>query len=186
VPAETKAVLVATGFDVRDAKTRGQVIKALKWTRHPQYNPNSIVDGYDAAVIELAAAVDSIVPLALAPFNLDGIAGTRVKLVGYGNIAHIGDAALGAGVRRMARNFIDDVTPLLLHMNPTTYASRLGEQCSGDSGGPALARIGGRQYIVGLSSFSSFATPDDRCQNGGYDTRIDVVSPFVAPFLTAR
>jgi MYXO-CTERM domain-containing protein len=56
--------------------------------------------------------------------------------------------------------------------------------CGGDSGGPSLATLNGREVIVGVHSHSSTRPCGD--DNGGLDDRIDLyAASFVDPFIAA-
>lgn len=125
---------------------------------------------HDIAVVELGEATT----LAPIPVNLDASAiskMTRVRLVGFGvtgtyredgMIKRSGDARV-----RLTNDFIESI--------PGT-----GGVCFGDSGGPALSDIDGRETIVGVASHIN----GERCEDdGGAWVRTDRLAAFLAPFL---
>lgn len=126
----------------------------------------------DIAVLELSTPV-SVAPL---PLNLDpeavrGLA--EVRLVGYGRTRtnrHDGQTKRTSTARvTVNSNFIEFV--------PGT-----GGFCYGDSGGPALVEIDGRETIVGVTSHIDH----DRCEDGGGWVRTDRFREFLAPFVGAE
>jgi len=55
--------------------------------------------------------------------------------------------------------------------------------CEGDSGGPTLATLNGREVVVGVHSFVEH---DTSCTGDNYDERVDkYASTFVDPFIEA-
>ena len=80
--------------------------------------------------------------------------------------------APASSARRRRRS--TDHTPLILHFSDGTH-----ETCNGDSGGPAFMTVGGKEVIVGLTSYG-----DVNCNMGGYDTRVDAYAAFIDGYVS--
>ena len=73
-----------------------------------------------------------------------------MRFVGYG--LDNATTQTGGGIKRATTTTLTDHTSLLLHFSDGTH-----ETCNGDSGGPAFMTIGGRETIVGLTSYGDVA-----------------------------
>jgi hypothetical protein len=150
------------GMYVTASGTRHAVVRAHLPTR-------SASPRHDIAVLEVADAF-STAPI---PVNLDGrtLASTmQVRLVGYGVSA---TNKHDSGIKRSGDAQVT-VSEAYLSSVPGT-----GGTCYGDSGGPALARVGGRETIVGVTShgISRF------CERGSNYVRTDTHRAFLARFV---
>ncbi|MDB4965851.1 MAG: hypothetical protein JWN44_1540 [Myxococcales bacterium] len=137
------------------------------------FNVANLPGGNDIGVAILTNPMTATVaPLVMNRTPLDATHdGKPVRFVGYGldNAA----AQSGSGVKRQTTSTLNDHTGLLLH-----FTDGLHETCNGDSGGPAFMTIGGRDVIVGLTSYG-----DVNCNQGGYDTRVDTLASWVDTYV---
>jgi secreted trypsin-like serine protease len=140
---------------------------------NPSFSINNLPGGNDVGVAILQNALPStIVPLTYNRASMDsGFDGKPVRFVGYG--LDNGTAQTGAGVKRTTTTTLSDHTALLLHFSDGTH-----ETCNGDSGGPALMTLGGKETIVGLTSYG-----DVNCAAGGYDTRVDAMAAWIDHYV---
>jgi secreted trypsin-like serine protease len=160
----------------------GQGIQVLSRTPHPLYNANDLSKGHDVAVFKLLRPIN-VTPLDINRASSAGLAGQSARVIGYGAARFDEKGIVGVGVKRQATAKIESVGPLTIKFASVVYGGTVGQQCAGDSGGPALVNIGGVERIVGISSYSTFDNLSQHCTTGGYDTRIDAVADFVDSFL---
>jgi secreted trypsin-like serine protease len=144
---------------------------------HPDWKGG---DDADIALLQLARAVDDIVP---TPVYRDADeAGKAARIVGFGRAGTIGSPGPRAGGDRKARaaiNTVDRVTPraLGLRVKAADEASDLqGAMAPGDGGAPAFFEANGAILVAGI------ATATDRSHAsaiGEWDTYVRV-SAFAA------
>lgn len=164
---------VFTGNDFNQA-TQADLLPVAEAHPNPAWNASDLAAGNDVGVVILKNAI-TIAPL---PFNHSAMAqtmvGQNVRFVGYG----LDDAVnqTGAGVKRVTSTTLSDYDQVKLHFTDGTH-----ETCNGDSGGPAFMTLGGVETIVGITSYGN-----PNCNQGGYDTRIDSVAPFVDGYVKAN
>jgi len=153
----------------------GTVATAIATFKDPLFN-KARLGSNDIGLIHLAHPVVDIAPVAI---NLDAAmapVGTVVTVVGYGSTETAGNGTVGLQFELPGRTSIScpsisvgaDTNLLCFSQKDNTGT------CAGDSGGPALARIAGRQTIVGVTSFG-----DQNCAEFGADTRVDVEQAFL-------
>lgn len=170
VTADTKVHFKTV--DVR--RNAGTVVKAVATIKDAQFDAE-LLGSDDIGLIKLERAVTDVLP---SPINLDPAAapvGTVVTIVGYGKTA--GDESGSVGVQFELKN------------RTSISCSRIGESdadllcfsqtdgrgsCSGDSGGPSFATIGGKSVVVGVTSFG-----DQDCAMFGGETRVDAERAFL-------
>jgi secreted trypsin-like serine protease len=171
LPSEVGANATFTVLPSDDLNTSTTQQLAVKETHYdPDFDINQLENGHDIAVVILAKAT-TLAPLAVGHADPSALVGQSVRLVGYGldNAA----AQTGAGVKRMVTAPIDDVSARLIQIGGNGK-----DTCNGDSGGPALATVGGKQTIIGITSFG-----DSSCGSGGYDTRVDLYGSFLSKYV---
>lgn len=138
------------------------------------FDPAKLNNGHDIAVVTLAKAT-TLTPI---PVNKTALSsanvGASVRIVGYGASTHTNT---GAGTKRTATTTIGAVGSTLLQIGSAQ------QTCHGDSGGPALMKIGGVETIIGVTSYGYDKTTTDVCYGGGYDTRADAYKTFIAKYL---
>lgn len=134
---------------------------------HPQWNPDDLENGFDIGVVHLVdPAPVAPMPINTAPLT-EAEVGQPVRLVGWGITAGGGS---DSGIKRQVVSRLDAFDPrLVLVGNAQTNT------CSGDSGGPAFMVRGGREVVVGVTSFG-----DVNCAQIGVSTRVDAFLDFLA------
>jgi V8-like Glu-specific endopeptidase len=149
-------------------------VRAQSTKFDPAFDINALQNGHDVAVVTLAKAQTNITPV---PFNTSHTLNTRlpVTLVGFGVNSHSNQ---GAGVKRTVQTNIVGINSLLVQIGNSNQ-----QTCHGDSGGPAMQVINGKQTIIGVTSFGQDFSATQVCFNGGVDTRIDAVASFVTANL---
>jgi secreted trypsin-like serine protease len=158
-------------FGTDGQKMQGQTEKVIQIVPHPQYDGDS--RDHDVGVMILAK------PVAVPPLTVNmqplakSVEGADTRLVGFGRTD-----ATTSGTSRIKRQVVSEiqrVEPNLL------YIGAPGKQaCAGDSGGPALLKVGGKEMIVGTVSGG-----ESSCTTGGYHTRVDVQGAFLSKYLPA-
>ncbi|HYP76905.1 MAG TPA: trypsin-like serine protease [Polyangiaceae bacterium] len=163
---------VYTGTNFGSSSTR---LSTSSTAFDPAFDPSRLGNGHDIAVVTLSRPT-SLMPV---PFNRSALTSsslsTPVRLVGYGSSTHLNS---GAGIKRTVTTSLDAITTALVKIGASNQ-----QTCHGDSGGPALQNIGGVETIIGVTSFGSDPSPNDVCEGGGYDTRVDVYSSFINAHL---
>jgi hypothetical protein len=126
----------------------------------------------DIALVELAAPSD-VAPLPVN-FDADAIDEVRdLRIVGYGLT---GAGRHDSGQKRVGEAQVARTTSHFLITSPGR-----GNSCFGDSGGPALARVDGRETVVGVTSFGIGSS----CRGGSGFVRTDSQRAFLARWLDA-
>lgn len=133
---------------------------------HPQFDPSTLAN--DVGVVVLASAA-SVAPVALGSSAPD--VGATLNIVGWGLT---GPDAGDTGQKRQG-------TSVVTVVDVTTFGvgSAPSQPCEGDSGGPALATVGGVESVVGVTSHGDVA-----CVMGATYTRVDAyLASFVQPMI---
>lgn len=162
---------VFMGPDINDPNKRCPCVAVTATHKHPSFSANNPAAGNDVGIVDLAQAV-TVTPL---PWNRNAITNSMVnqpvRLVGYGLNNAFKQA--GAGVKRTVTVSLASFTSKLI---------RTGLQgkgmCSGDSGGPDLMTINGRETIVGINSFG-YAY----CLGKSSSTRVDAFQTFINQYI---
>jgi V8-like Glu-specific endopeptidase len=142
-----------------------------------KYDRLKVDQGFDTALAVLSEPIQNVAPVAIRRTPLTPDADPRaLRFVGYGFTAgdyEVPTDDLGVGVKREARGplgFIDE---------RIFYAGNAkGATCLGDSGGPALMRVGDHEEIVGVTSFGS-----PMCAQAGAFVRVDTIASRLDSFL---
>jgi len=143
-------------------KVEGASYAAASVHRHPQYNGS-----YDIALVILQSS-PPIAPSTIA--TSPPTVGMELTLVGYGVTSY---GMNDSGIKRTAKNQIHS-------MNSVDFAfigtgGTIGSTCSGDSGGPAFATVGGKEVQVGVTSRGAMP-----CGTKAIDTRVDVFASWIS------
>ncbi|RZQ63652.1 serine protease [Amycolatopsis suaedae] len=134
----------------RDRTKDGELVKAARLIRHPDYNPDGA--GGDIGLVELTQPVKAE-PIARADAAPPD---TVTRLLGWGQICpQQGCGDYPAVLRQLDTKLVtegctDDFDPKveLCTSNPGAKAG----SCYGDSGGPQITRVGDRWRLVGVTS----------------------------------
>jgi secreted trypsin-like serine protease len=166
-----EGVQIMTSQDISTA-TAADVVTGRGVT-HPGYDANTGMN--DIAVVLLDEAVN----LPAVPYSrvaLEGNDGKSARIIGYGTTKDGDSTTAGkkneATVKISAINDHDFVASAL----PVT-------QCHGDSGGPVLLNVGGKETIIGIGWVT--VRNDGLCSEGVKNTRVDKFLSFIDPFVVA-
>ena len=141
---------------------------------HPAYDRAPPFNA-DIAVALLAAPYTAVAPLPIRRDPLTaGMVGQPARIVGYGQ-AVVGTPS---STRRQAVTVIDGID-----VGDTV---RVGDAqhltCLGDSGGPALYTVGGREEVIGVDSYAD----NGNCDRPAHFRRTDAHLGFIEDYLPAQ
>jgi Trypsin len=173
--SESRVRVTFDDLDLNDGSTR--TVDAAMVITHPLFD--DLFWDHDIGLVKLATAMNDRIP---SPIRRTSIpVGTDVLQVGYG------DASDGRGqdgvLRKLATRNVDCAM-----IGSTQYkgdrllcfsSSDGNGTCFGDSGGPTFVKIGGKRYVVGLTSGGT----EDSCKTG-YD--LQTLVPAELDFVTAN
>jgi secreted trypsin-like serine protease len=147
---------------------------ALRTAMHPNYNRFTTAN--DIGVVQLGAPFQGpLMNIGLPRAGLGQVAvGSSLRVVGFGF-----DQNNVSGRRREATVTLNTVQPRVAFVSNTTAGA-----CPGDSGGPLIANIGGRNRAVGVVSgvvppINPAANP---CVGDGVYTRVDAYLAWLSTF----
>jgi V8-like Glu-specific endopeptidase len=163
-------------FDTLDVvNDLGTVVPAAATFKDPLFD-KARLGSNDIGLIQLDTPVTNVAP---SPINVSAAmapVGTIVTIVGYGSTERGGGGSIGTEFE--IRNRVSVSCPGLGVGSDTNLLcfsqSDNAGTCQGDSGGPAFAMIGGKQTVVGVTSFG-----DQQCATYGADTRVDIEQAFL-------
>jgi secreted trypsin-like serine protease len=171
-----------------DAQRQPRLRDAQNVTRHPQFSQKTF-DGHrataDVALIKFASPVGGG---ALAPVHAERLSiapGDTLRVIGYG-LTQIGNGKSGGTLRSATLTVTGQPGNLQIRLvDPATRNKRAGlGACTGDSGAPVFADIGGRQKVVGVVSWSTGAGNEAGCGGLTGVTPVSLYYPWIAE--TAR
>jgi hypothetical protein len=178
-------LLVLFGLDIRAAVTRGVVEMAA----HPSYKPTGQTSPGDLALLLLTdGAPPGVDPIPHLPATLSlgqADVGREIQFVGFGQ-----DENGAAGIKLYGDASIDVICTTPGGCRQGNYYAEFNTICQdqipagicfGDSGGPALVVIQGREYVAGVSSYVA-----EGCLNWGCSTKIDAYADFIEQFIRGR
>ena len=146
-----------TFIDVSDSKV------------HPEFDEDTLVN--DIAVIGLASkAPVAPAPVLTTPFD-DSFKNLPIRLVGFG--------VTGDGTENL-RKRTGATTITSFGAEDFRFKPGPSQTCNGDSGGPALANIGGKEAVIGIAS-----SGDSNCKTYGRHIRIDANLAFIQGYSKA-
>lgn len=141
-------------------------VPADGYAYHEAWNPNDLEAGFDIGMLHLAQPVGlPLMPLLARPLAYEEV-GSPLRLIGWGVTS---GERNDPGIKRHVTSVMFDFNDLLVQVGD--HSSNV---CSGDSGGPAVMEIGGREVQIGVTSFG-----DEGCAMFGVDTRVDVFAPWI-------
>lgn len=155
-------------------------IRASEGIPHPDFDPQNVGSGNDIGLLIFDKdIVDKKTgkPYDLLPWNrkplAESLVNQPVRFVGYGVTS--GDPqADDSGIKRETTSTLTYFDDLLLAFDDKEHNT-----CSGDSGGPAFMNLDGKETIVGVTSFGVTPYGQQDCENGGYNTRVDLYVDWV-------
>jgi hypothetical protein len=157
-------------FGSDPSSKKGTFIDVTTTRAHPDFDEDTLVN--DIAVLGLASTAP------VAPLNIfvkefdDSYIGLEVRLIGFGATAGDGTGKLR---KRTGTTAITSYTNDDFRFRPAP-----AQTCVGDSGGPAVAKIGDHEAVIGLTS-----SGDSNCSTYGRDMRIDRYLPFIQGYAKA-
>lgn len=167
---------VFLGYDINDrtqANNQANYYQVRETHYDPKFNVNNLTGGHDIAVVITKNALPrTALPMNRTPLTNNDI-GTTIRLVGYGITSGRDTQGTSAGTKRQTTTTLYDYDNLLLYFNDPKHLT-----CEGDSGGPAFITRNGVEYIAGVTSFG-----DQGCMYEGADTRVDIFTSFVDPYI---
>jgi secreted trypsin-like serine protease len=139
---------------------------------HPAYDDSDEDSQHDVGIVVLAEDA-GVTPI---PHNTTKLGaswiGKSATFVGYG--VTNGKTGAGIGKKRSVTMPLTEV-----HATDFVYEKRGANTCSGDSGGPALAKnADGDTVVIGVTSWG-----DEDCTEFGVDTRVDAYRTFIGQAL---
>ncbi|HEX6837310.1 MAG TPA: trypsin-like serine protease [Polyangia bacterium] len=139
------------------------------------YNPMTGGDQDDVGVLILAQPT-TIAPLPFNHFNLTASAnGADVRIVGYGLTVGTDTQGTTAGTKHQAPTKLFDYQPTTL-----TLYDAMHSNCEGDSGGPALVMLDGKERIAGITQVGYVKCPVEMAST---DTRVDAYASFIDGYV---
>ncbi|MCB0279587.1 MAG: trypsin-like serine protease [Calditrichaeota bacterium] len=147
---------VAEGMQRREGKNlsvyfNGEAIRVRDVFIHPDFQP---LTGVDLGLLLLEKPVQSIEPIGL--YSKRDESGKQIVIVGHGDTkSGLGGDWLSDGKRRAATNLVDETSQrhLIFDFDQGADATELeGTAGRGDSGGPAIITMNGKNYLAGISS----------------------------------
>jgi len=157
-------------FGSDPSSKKGTFIAVTTTRVHPDFDEDSLEN--DVAVVGLAAEAP-VAPLNIVTTEFDqSFVGREIRLVGFGAT---GPDATNKLRKRTGTTSITSYTDDDFRFRPAP-----SQTCVGDSGGPALAKIGDHEAVIGLTS-----SGDSNCATYGRDMRIGRYLPFFQGYAKA-
>lgn len=170
-PIAAARLTLALGRFAANPERRLTITRAVRDPRYRYLTDDAghfVGTEHDFAYFELGEAQDDVRTIPLRTASLDGAPPTTpLTFVGYGRE---GDEWL-----RFGRKLAVDMSVTRVLAGLIEYGSPARNTCSGDSGGPALERVGDWYRIVGVTSYG-----DEACRRHGFSTRADVEADWLA------
>jgi V8-like Glu-specific endopeptidase len=165
----------ATAFFGTDATAAAPAaLKPIKeWHAHPSYD-RSVTSPNDIAVFILASPESTAAsPINRSPLSGDSV-GKAVTSVGFGLTK--GGASETVGIKRQVTTSLVSLASNGKHFS---YGKAGATTCQGDSGGPELMTLGGKETLVGVTSYGP-----GPCESGSATAvRVDAHLDFLDKYL---
>ena len=169
---EGNEFVALTGPSINDATNPAGQLKVSETHFDPEFNDKNLPNGHDVAVAILAEPYTAVAPIAWNKGALpSSLTGAKVHAVGYG--LNDGFGQKGAGVKREADLKLNKFDSKLI--NTGGFGKTI---CSGDSGGPILAKINGVETVIAVNSYGFIF-----CIGASNSTRIDTYKTFIQQYL---
>ena len=148
-------------------------VKRVVWDT--AFDMNNLPGGHDIGLIELAKpAPANITPIPWVKTTLPAsYQGGDIRLVGYGLNNGFDQEGTSAGIKRQATVTLNTIGEKMLEVGKFGLTS-----CSGDSGGPGLVKIDGKETVVGITSYGMIF-----CISQGFYTRVDLYRDFIEQYV---
>jgi secreted trypsin-like serine protease len=163
------------GSDAASA-TDAQFRPIKEWHAHPSYD-RTVASPNDIAVLILASPEQSIAPMPLNTTTLSSDSvGKPITSVGFGKTKSTDGFSLG-----QKRSVTTKVVSLDSDGKHISYGQEGATTCQGDSGGPELMSLGGKETLVGVTSYGP-----SPCESGpATAVRVDAHLDFLNKYLGA-
>ncbi len=139
---------------------------------HPDYDPSAPFHADLGVVVLAAPAGVTPMPVNRAPLDAS-IVGQPARIVGYGQVVY--------GEFNDTKHQATTVVDALGADDTITVGDSVRRSCVGDSGGPALAKLGGVETIVGVDSY----TETSGCTQPANYRRPDLYTAFIDTYAPA-
>ncbi len=147
-------------------------VHTVQWDR--AYDPEDYTDGHDIGILWLTSRTD-IEPMPINRLPLvDPEKPERVRIIGYGRRDPLDSNS--SGIKRYAMTEWTGLSEQFVIHGTESFGT-----CAGDSGGPVLYGIGGREHVIGVTSWGG---PD--CQGSSFSTRTDTSRAFLDRYIGFR
>jgi MYXO-CTERM domain-containing protein len=169
--------IVFTGTMFSNMPPADQVLKVTETHYYPSffYNPMNGSDQDDIAVAILEQPT-TVTPMPFNHFPLpDTAKGAVARIVGYGITMGSDPTGATAGTKHEAPTKIFDFSPLTV-----TLFDKFHSNCEGDSGGPSLTMLDGKERIAGLTQVGYIGCPVNMASTS---TRVDPYASFVDGYV---
>jgi MYXO-CTERM domain-containing protein len=139
---------------------------------NPTYDPTAPFHG-DLGVVVLAEPIDATpLPVNRAPVGAS-LAGPAARIVGYGQTTYM--------VFNEAKNDATTVVDSVGSDDTLAVGDDTHKSCVGDSGGPALVKVGGVETIVGVDSYTDVAGCLDPANYRRPDLYLSFIDTYAPP-----
>jgi V8-like Glu-specific endopeptidase len=174
------------GTNIRDTEHRKIAkVREVHWDQ--AFDKNAPQNGHDIGVAILEEPINDIRPI---PFNTTALRsesnGQELRITGYGlddGFEQMGGGGgeSSAGTKRVAKTKQISFDDLTIELGATSLLGTFqGEAniCSGDSGGPVLAKVNGVETIVAVNSYGMIL-----CLGSSHSTRVDKYTDFIRQYV---
>ncbi len=159
------------GPDLNKPETRCPCIPAKETHYDPLFSRYLLMNGHDIAVVIMDEPLD-VQPIPFMQKAIpDAAAGGAARIVGYG--LDNGFNQTGAVIKRTAELKLNSFDNLFVKTG--VWGKGI---CSGDSGGPVLIKVDGKETVVGVNSFGLIF-----CISESSSTRVDTYLDFIRQYL---
>jgi secreted trypsin-like serine protease len=154
-------------FGSDPSSKKGTFVDVSGSSVHPDFDEDTLEN--DIAVVGLAAKAPAAPLNVLTKEFAPSYVGRPIRLVGFG--------ATGPDETTDLRKRTGGTTIKSFTDDDFRFEPGPSQTCVGDSGGPALARFGDHEAVIGITS-----SGDGDCKTYGRDIRIDRYVPFIQRF----
>ena len=154
-------------FGTKPSTKKGTFIDVSDTLQFPDFDEDTLADDIGLVALKDKAPV---APIPVLTKEMDAsFVNTPIRLVGFGAQSPTDDGNIR---KRQGDTVIASVSQDFFKFHPGP-----SQTCNGDSGGPALATIDGKEAVIGLTS-----SGDSGCKEYGSDIRVDRYVPFITSY----